>query len=102
MIVAGSNRTTSAAAAGGVDRREQAIGLAPAVGPAELHVGDLDMDAAMLADVDRLGAGLVHGMGFVADVGGIAGAVGFQHAAEGAQLVALAEAARRVECHSSQ
>jgi hypothetical protein len=69
MIVAGSNRTTSAAAAGGVDRREQAIGLAPAVGPAELHVGDLDMDAAMLADVDRLGAGLVHGMGFVADMG---------------------------------
>jgi hypothetical protein len=33
---------------------------------------------------------------------GIAGAVGFQHAAEGAQLVARAEAARRVECHSSQ
>ena len=51
----------------------------------------------MLADVDRLGDGLVHGMGFVADVGGVAGAVGFQDATQGAQLVALAEAARRGE-----
>ena len=56
----------------------------------------------MLADVDRFGDGLVHAMGFVADVGGVACAVGFQDATEGAQLVALAEAARRVECHSSQ
>ena len=74
-----------AAGAGGVDDAEKAIGLAPAVGPAELHVGDLHMDAAMLADVDRFGDGLVHGMGFVADVGGVACAVGFQHATQGAQ-----------------
>ena len=55
------------------------------------------MDAALLADVDRFGDGLVHAMGFVADVGGVAGAVGLQYATQGAQLVALAEAARRGE-----
>jgi hypothetical protein len=60
------------------------------------------MDAAVLADVDRFGDGLVHAMGFVANVGGVAGAMGFQDATERAQLVARAEAARRVECHSSQ
>src|SRR5687767_8331062 len=69
----------------------------PAVGPAELHMGDLHMDAALLADVDRLGDGLVQGMGLVANVGGVACALGFQDAPQGAQLVALAEAARRGE-----
>ncbi len=70
-----------AARAGGVDRLEKAIGLAPAVGPGQLHVGDLHMDAAMLADVDCFGDGLLNAMGFVADVGGVACAVGLQYAA---------------------
>ena len=70
-----------AARAGGADRLEKTIGLAPAVGPGQLHVRDLHMDAAMLADVDRFGDGLVHAVGFVADVRGVACAVGLQYAA---------------------
>ena len=71
------------------DHVERARGLAPIVHARAFEVHDLDMDAALLRDLDRLRDRLQHLVRLVANVGEVAGIVALDHAAERDHLVRL-------------
>ena len=58
---------------------------------------DLDVDAALVGDVDRLLHGFQHLVRFVAQVGEVAGVVALEHVAERFHLVRLGVGAGRRE-----
>ena len=50
------------------DRFQHTVHLSPIISARKFHMSNLDMDAAMFADVNRFGQCLVDGMGFISDM----------------------------------
>ena len=64
-----------------LDPIQQQLGFAPIIGAGELHVGQLDMDAAGLPNIDGFRNGFMDAVRLVAEVGGLACAIPLQYRA---------------------
>ncbi len=76
-----------------LDQIQQQLGFAPIISAGELHVGQLEMDAAGLPDIDGFRNGFMGALRFVADVGGLTSAIPFQYRAERMQYIRFAKTA---------
>ena len=76
-----------------LDPIQQQLGFAPIISAGELHVGQLDMDAAGLPDIDGFRNGFMDALRFVADVGGLTSAIPLQYRAERMQYIRFAKTA---------
>ena len=94
VLVAGD---VDAAGAGLVDHVQQLLGLAPQALGHDLQVGDVQVGAGMLGDVQHLLHGFKHPGTLVADVDGQDGIVLFQHTGQALQLLGLGEGAGGID-----
>lgn len=69
---------------------QQQLGFGPIISVGELHVDQLDMDAAGLPDIDGFRNGFMDAVRFVAGVGGVSCAVLLQYRAERMQFIRFA------------
>ena len=74
-----------------LDQIQQQLGFAPIISAGEHHVGQLEMDAAGLPDIDGFRNGFMGALRFVADVGGLTSAIPFQYRAERMQFIRFAK-----------
>ena len=74
-----------------LDPIQQQLGFAPIISAGELHMGQLDMDAAGLPNIDGFRNGFMDAVRFVADVGGLACAIPLQYRAERMQFIRFAK-----------
>ena len=76
-----------------LDPIRQQLGFAPIISAGELHVGQLDMDAAGLPDIDGFRNGFADAVRFVADLGGLACTIPLQYRAGRMQFIRFAKTA---------